>query len=268
MNAVSAIVKEHKNNLYMIGRLSIYELKTAYVGNRLGLVWMILNPLIQVIIYWLVFGLGIRGGAPIQGVSFFVWLICGLIPWFYIGTGITQGSNAIRSRLAIVSKMNFPLSVIPTYVIITQLYTHFILVIVLMTIVSISHGLFAVSIVGLIYFSFTATCFLLALSFITSTLSTIVKDIQYLVQSINRMLFFITPIMWTMSDHTPHFLRVLIEINPFYYIVEGYRKSLLWGDISMIFSLKTLYLWVVTLGMFVLGSILHVRFRKYFVDYL
>lgn len=42
----------------------------------------VLNPLSQIGVYWLVFGLGIRGGAPVHGVPYFVWLVCGLVTWF------------------------------------------------------------------------------------------------------------------------------------------------------------------------------------------
>lgn len=267
MISIATLFKEHKNNIYTISRLSTYELKIAHISKRLGIVWVFLNPLTQIFVYWLVFGLGIRGGAPVHGVPFFVWLICGMIPWFYMGAAISQGSNSIYARIATVSKMNFPLSIVPTISIITQLYTHLVLLMALVVIVIVSHG-WSISIIGLAYFVFSLTCFLIALALVTSTLSTIVRDIHLVVQTASRLLFFLTPVMWTVNDKTPATLREIIELNPLFYVIEGYRSSLLDGDLSLIRSTDTLIFWGITLLLFFVGSIIHVRFRKMFVDYL
>ncbi|MDT3428870.1 teichoic acid transport system permease protein [Paenibacillus forsythiae] len=268
MKSLRIIFKEHIKNLYMIFSLSLYELKIAYVSNRLGLGWMVLNPVIQIAVYWSVFGLGIRGGAPVHGVPFFVWLICGLIPWFYTSGGIIQGSNSVYTKLATASKMNFPLSIIPTLSIISQLYTHLILLVVIGIIIAFSHGLTWMSLPGVAFYCLSLTCFLVGLSFLTSTLSTIVRDVHLLVQTAARMLFFLTPVMWVMNAKTPQLLQDAINLNPIYYIINGYRSSLLYGNLNMIWSLHTLYFWGITLVLFLIGGMLHIRLRRQFVDYL
>lgn len=268
MKSLLIIGKEHTNNIYLLIRLSFYEMKIAYFNNHLGILWMIINPLLQIFVYWMVFGLGIRGGASVEGVPYFIWLICALIPWFYAGAGITQGSNAIYQRLGTVSKMKFPLSIIPTVAVVKQMYTHFILLILLVIVVWSNRGITALSLAGVAYFVICLTVFLIALSFITSTLATIVRDVQMVVQATVRMLFFLTPIMWTMSIHTPNMLKKAVESIPLYYIVNGYRSALLWGDVGSITSNYTLVFWGIVLVMLLIGSVLHVRFRKLFVDYL
>jgi teichoic acid transport system permease protein len=268
MKALLLVLKEHYYNKYMINRLALYELKNSYTGTFLGTIWLLLNPLIQISVYWLVFGLGIRGGAPVNGVPFFVWLICGLIPWFFINTAITKGSNAIYSRLGTISKMNFPLSIVPTLVVFAQLYSHMILLIILFIVVIAYTGLVNISIIGLVFFVILTTFFLIALSFVTSTVSTMVRDIHILIQSIVRMLFFLTPILWTPSEDLPLFFKVIIQLNPFYYVVEGYRAALLWGDMSIVFSTQALYFYNFTVVLLFLGTALHVKFRKQFVDYI
>ncbi|MCU5688563.1 MULTISPECIES: ABC transporter permease [Bacillus] len=268
MKAIRNIVQEQLENIYLMTRLSVYELKQAHAGSALGIVWVFLNPLTQIFVYWLVFGLGIRGGKPVEGVPFFVWMICGIIPWFFINSSILQGSNSIYAKLNTVSKMNFPLSVIPTYIIIAQLYTHVILLAVLSLIVAVTKGLSFLGIIGVIYCLLSAFFFLVSLAFITSTLSTILRDIHLFIQSITRMLFYLTPVLWKPSENMEWIFVFLMKINPFYYIVEGYRSSLLHGDVSFIWSLYTLYFWTIAITLFVIGSTLHIRFRKQFVDYL
>ncbi|MGG0485179.1 ABC transporter permease [Priestia aryabhattai] len=268
MKSIRIILKEQIQNIYMIGRLSAYELKKSYAGNVLGSFWLILNPLFQIGIYWLVFGLGVRGGRSVDGIPFFVWLIGGLVPWFFISASILQGSNSVYARLNSVAKMNFPLSVIPTYVIVAQVYTHLILVGMLLIIVSISQGFHDINIISLVYFMLSAFCFLLSLSYITSTLSTMARDIHLLVQTATRMLFYITPILWLPSENTPSILKEVFSINPFYYLVEGYRESLLKGGWDLIFSPYTIVFWIIILMLLMFGSVIHVKFRKQFVDYL
>lgn len=268
MKSIKIVMQEQIRNMYMIGRLSGYELKKSYAGNLLGSFWIILNPLFQIGVYWIVFGLGVRGGRDVEGIPFFIWLICGLIPWFFMSASILQGSNSVYARLNSVSKMNFPLSVIPTYVIVSQVYTHLILMGMLLVIVVVSQGFSHLNVISLLYFMLSSFVFLLSLSFITSTLSTMVRDIHLLIQTATRMLFYITPILWIPSDNTPQLLKEVFAMNPFYYLVEGYRDALLTGGWGLITSPYTIVFWLIICGLFVFGSAIHVKFRKQFVDYL
>ena len=83
MNSMVMVLKEQVNSLYLIKRLSIYQVKSTNNNNYLGLIWEVLNPLIQMSIYWFVFGVGIRGGAGVAEVPFVYWLMSGLAVWFY-----------------------------------------------------------------------------------------------------------------------------------------------------------------------------------------
>ncbi|MET3685150.1 teichoic acid transport system permease protein [Priestia megaterium] len=268
MKSIKVVLQEQFQNIYMIGRLSAYELKKSYADNVLGSFWIILNPLFQISVYWIVFGLGIRGGRDVAGTPFFIWLICGLVPWFFISASILQGSNSVYARLNSVSKMNFPLSVIPTYVVMAQMYTHLILVAILLIIVMISQGFSHINIISLVYFMLSSFCFLISLSFVTSTLSTMVRDIHLLIQTATRMLFYITPILWIPSENMPELLKQAFSLNPFYYIVEGYREALLTGGWGLLASPYTLAFWFIIFVLLLFGSIIHVKFRKQFVDYL
>ncbi|WIG21841.1 ABC transporter permease [Bacillus anthracis] len=268
MKSIKTILSEQLQYAYLIRRLSMYELKKTYIANMLGIVWVFLNPIIQIGVYWIIFGLGIRGGAPVNGVPYFVWMISGLVPWFYISSAIIQGSNSIYARLSGVSKMNFPLSIIPSYVILSRLYTHLILTILLTVIVIVNQGISSVHFLVLIYGMLSLTIFLIALSFITSTLSTIVRDVHLLIQSVTRMLFFITPILWEPKENMPQLFLSLMKLNPFYYVIELYREALVYDSTSILFSAYTLYFWGIIIFMFTVGSMLHVRFRRQFIDYL
>src|SRR5699024_4647647 len=99
-------------------------------SNYLGIAWELLNPAIQLVIYWFVFST-IRNRDPIeiagQEVPFFSWLIGAFFLWTFCSQSIIEGSKSIYSRLKMLSKMNFPMSIIPSFVIFSKLYIHLIL---------------------------------------------------------------------------------------------------------------------------------------------
>ncbi|WP_129690868.1 ABC transporter permease [Gottfriedia acidiceleris] len=267
MNSIKTVLQEHAKNLSLIFRLASYETRKEYADSQLGVIWVFLNPIFQIAVYWVTFGTGIRGGAPVHGIPFLIWMLCGIIPWFFISAAIMQGSSSIFNRIGTVSKMNFPLSIIPSYVVLSRFNTHIFMMLILIVGVIVNRGVEQMNIFALIYFMLTGLLFNIALSLLTSTLSTMVRDVHLLIQSFTRMLLYLTPILWEPSGSS-NLLNTLMKLNPFYYIVEGYRGALLYGHSDIIFSKYTFYFWGVLLFFFIIGSVFHVKFRKQFVDFL
>lgn len=269
MIALVTIFKEQFQNRKLIAALVKYELKTKYAGSTLGTVWLFLDPIIRISVFWFAFGLGIRGGGPVGDIPFIVWMQAGMIPWFYISATISQGATSIASKLSLASKMDFPLSIIPVYKILALLQTHFIilsLVFVLMFVYRISFEGF--SPLTLIYYIFSSTMFAFALSFVTSTLVSIVSDAKQVISHIVRLIFFMTPIMWTTERVSHRWFHIVLNANPIYYLIRGYRDSFLYSNVNTINWGSTLYFWSVTLCLMLIGARFHLRFRKDFIDYI
>lgn len=276
IKSLITIVREQIHSFYLILRLSAFELKSAHTNNYLGRLWEILNPVIQLAIYWLVFGIGVRGGQQITmengiHVPFFIWMVTGMIVWFFVNPAISKSSKSIYSRLQLISKMSFPMSAIPSFVIMANFYTHLMLVALVIIVLQFTDFKLSVYYIQLPYFMLATLIFLLALALITSTLSTIIRDVQQIVQSILRMVLYITPLIW----HTDQLvlkgvdITFLLKLNPLYYLVEGYRASLLGTTWYMMeYAPYTLYFWSLILVMLLIGSALHLKFRNRFVDFL
>lgn len=268
MTSLFQIIKENISNLYLIIRLSIFELKSSNNNNYLGMLWEIINPTILIAIYWFVFGYGIRGGNSVDGVEYFPWMVSGMSVWFFISHALMQGSKSVYSRINIISKMNFPMSVIPTYVITSYFYNHVTLLGIIMIILSLYGYTPSIYTLQLIYFMFANLILLVAISLITSTLSTIIRDVQMFVQAMVRILLYLTPILWS-NENLSNLVITLMKINPIYYIVEGYRSSLLGTNWYIIdHTGYTLFFWLLVFLLLLIGSVLHVKFRKHFVDFL
>jgi teichoic acid transport system permease protein len=251
--------------MYLIGRLSLFELKSANNNNYLGMLWELINPTIQLAIYWFVFGFGIRGGEDVNGIPFVYWLLSGMSVWFFVNQSLLEGSKSIYTRINFISKMSFPMSVIPTYVIMSKFYSHLMLVGLITIVLQFTGFIITPYFIQLPYFMFGTLMLLLSVSLITSTLATIVRDVQMVVTSIVRMLLYLTPLLWVPTG----FIKKLMMFNPFYYLVEGYRASLLGTSWYMIENVElTLYFWGLVLLLLMIGSALHVKFRNHFVDYM
>src|SRR5690625_457818 len=112
MKSAIMVIKEQIDTFYLIRRLSLYELKIINSSIHLGMAWELINPVIQILIYWFVFG-SIRQRADIEiangeEVPFILWLVTAFIVWIFFYQSTIQGSKAIYTRLRMLSKMNFP----------------------------------------------------------------------------------------------------------------------------------------------------------------
>ncbi|WAA12128.1 ABC transporter permease [Fervidibacillus halotolerans] len=266
MHSIGQILKEQILYFHLIRRLSLFEIKSKNNSNYLGVSWEIINPLIQVGIYWFVFGYGIRGGQDVGGIPFFQWMLAGIIVWFFANPSILEGSKAIYKRKTIISKMNFPMSVIPSFVIFSKLYPHLGLLAIAIVTFQFSGYPITIYYLQIPYFLFSTVILLFSITLITSTLTTIIRDIQNLIAAFMRMLIYLTPILWV-TRSLPDFVQMVMKANPLYYLVEGYRAAF-FGQSWYLFEHweYTLYFWALVFILLWIGSKLHLKFRSHFVE--
>lgn len=268
MKSLWTVLKEQWDHLYLIQRLALYEVKINNNNNYLGLLWELINPGIQLAIYWFVFGYAIRRGEPVEGVPFFHWLFAGMLIWFFVYPSLLQGSKSIYTRIKMIAKMSFPTSVIPSYVMVSKLYPHFLLLAIAIVIFQFSGSPISIYYLQLPYFLFATVALVFAINLITSTLATIIRDVQMVVQAVLRMLIYVSPILWV-SFSLPDFVQNIMRINPLFYVIEGYRAAFFYHEWYFIEKWEyTLYFWLVIFVLLWLGSMLHMRFRKQLIDYL
>ena len=275
MKALLRVLKEQFLSLPLIIRLAAYETKSKYQMNYLGVLWQFLNPLIQMLAYWFVFGIGIRKSSEVVTgvgeVPFIIWMLAGLIPWFFISPTILDGSNSVYKRINMVAKMNFPISSLPSVAIAANLFSYFVMM-AIYVIVLLAFGIYPnLQWLEYIYYLFCMIVFMFAFSLFNSTISVLVRDYQFLLQSATRLMFFLLPIFWDIStqlgDKHPALLNV-IKLNPLFYIIDGFRNSFFDGSWFFEDITYTLYFWAFTLLLLTVGSVLHMKFRDRFVDFL
>ena len=105
----------------------------------------------------------------------------------------------------------------------------------------------------------------LGLSWLTSALTVFVKDVQQMVMILLQLGFFLCPIFWT-PDMFDEPYRTLLKLNPLYYIIEGYRASVLYRTWVTNSPSSTLYFWVVSSVIVVIGMLVFKQLRRHFAD--
>lgn len=264
MKALYVVLKEHINNLYLIKRLAEFQIRIANKNNYLGMMWELINPAMQIFIYWFVFGLAMRSNRIMEGVPFIYWLIVGISMWFFVNQGVLEGTKSITSKYNHVAKMNFPLSIIPSYVVFSKFYGHIFLLLIVMGICFTGGYKPSIYTLQLFLYLFYALILTNVLALVTSTLGVIVRDTQLVMQALMRMVFFISSILYLPKNEV---VMTVMKFNPIYFLAEGYRAAILHHEWFFITHWHlTIYNIIVVLILFVLGSILHVSYRDKFSD--
>lgn len=263
-----AIIKEQTSSFYLILKLASFQIKSDNKNNLLGIMWEFLNPLIQIMMYWFVFGLGVRGNAEVNGVPFVYWMLSGIVMWFFVNAAILEGTRSIYQKYQTVAKMNFPLSALPGYVVMSKFYIHMVMICLILLIFWFGGYLPSIYYLQLFYFMFFTYLFSLAVALLASTLAAIVRDVHLLVQSALRVLFFVSPILW-LPNLLPETIQKLIQLNPFYYFANGYRASLLYDEWYIVTHWElTIYNILLVVILLIIGSSIHYKMRDRFADYV
>lgn len=263
--SIHYVLSENIKNIYRIFAISKYELVSEIRDSKLGIFWNFANPIIQILTYWFVFGVILERG-NIDGIPYISWMLGGMIVWFFISPCITNGCKAIHSKVSIITKMKFPVSILPTTVTLKEFINHLILLFVVMILLTVQGYGPSVSWFGLLYYAFCAVVLGTSLAMTLSVLNMLARDTRKLVLASMRLLLYMTPILWTIPPSLPNSVKFILEINPIYYIVQGYRDCFFYSGEFITNISAGLTFWVITVVLFVIGSMMMYRFRYKFID--
>lgn len=252
-------------------RRLLYELtkkdfQVRYLGSYLGICWAFIQPTITILIFWFVFEVGFKSQA-VQDAPFILWLLCGMLPWFYISDSIASATNAIVENAFLVKKIVFQVSLLPLVKVITALVVHVFFLGVLFGIFWFYGYSFNVYMLQIFYYVFAASILACGFGYITAALIVFLRDIGQFVGMVLQFVFWLTPIFWA-PEMLPVQYRFVFKLNPVYYIVSGYRESLLYGHGFWENLNGTIYFWVVAVVVFGVGISVFKKLRPHFADVL
>ena len=257
------------HNRRMIFSLARNDFKTKYAGSYLGIVWAFVQPVVTVLVYWFVFQVGLKSPGP-NDFPFVLWMIAGLVPWFFFSDVLNAGTNALIEYSYLVKKVVFKISILPIVKVISALFVHLFFIAFSVFLFAVMGKLPPVHIIQIVYYSMALICLVVALSYLTCSIMPFFRDFSQIINVILNIGMWATPILWdkTTIPNIPGWLDNILKLNPLYYIVQGYRDSFMNGVWFFEHPWHTLYFWVFVLVIGLVGSKVFKRLRVHFSDVL
>ena len=263
-----SFLKELLGNRKLILNLAKNDFKTKYAGSYLGIIWAFIQPVITVLVYWFVFEIGLRQTGN-SDVPFVLWLIAGLVPWFFFSDALNGGTNSLLEYNYLVKKVVFKISVLPIVKILSAFFVNVFFILFTMVIYACYGKYPDLYYLQIIYYIICVFMLVLGLSYLTSAVVIFFRDLTQIINIILQIGVWMTPIMWNIDTMgLSSKITFILKLNPMFYVVQGYRDVLInkiwfWEHGTM-----TIYFWSFTLISFILGAIVFKRLKIHFADVL
>lgn len=259
-------LKELFSKRNVIWELTKRDFKSKYLGSYLGMLWAFAHPTVYIVILWFVFQVGFKS-MPVANFPFVLWLMVGIIPWFFFSDCLASATNSVLENSFLVKKMAFSIGMLPLIKILSALIIHLFFILVIFLLFLLYRLPITVHSIQVFYYLFATIALLTGLSWLTSALVIFLRDVGQLVAMALQFAFWVTPIFWSAKTLPSKYLN-LIKLNPVFYLTEGYRESFVYKVWFWEHWQQTLYFWGVTGSILVLGAVVFRRLRPHFADVL
>ncbi len=213
----------------LLGYLAWRDITVRYKQTLLGGLWAILQPLIGMVVFGLMFQRVVSIGDV--GSPYPLFVFTGLTLWTFFSNGVTLASNSLVGSEQMIRRIYFPRILVPLGQILALLFDLAISLLCLGVLMAYYHWPLTLRVLWLPVFLF-GTCLATAgFGFILSALNVQYRDVKYAVPFFTQMLLFLTPVLYPI-DHVPGKLRFLLSANPMAGMVEGFRYSLLGSPVT------------------------------------
>lgn len=220
---VAIKIRELWHSRELLYFLTLRDIKIRYKQTALGIGWAVLQPLLTMLIFTVIFGRIAK--MPSDGVSYPVFALSGLVPWTFFAYGLTQASNSMVASANMVKKVYFPRLTIPLSTVLSglvDLVFAFLLLLVLMFIKNVTP---TANIIWIPLFVLLAFATSLGVGLWFAALNVRYRDVRYLVPFIVQFWMYATPIAYPSSVLKSEW-RIVFALNPMTGVVEGFRWAL------------------------------------------
>lgn len=257
-------------NRRLVASLAKNDFKTKYAGSYLGIIWAFIQPIVTILVYWFVFSVGFRAGR-MSDYPYVLYIVVGLVPWFFFSDALNGGTNALREYQYLVKKVMFQIDILPVVKVGSALFVHFFFILFAMILCA-CYGYFpGFAAIQILYYVLCNAVLVTGLVYFTSAVVVFFQDLgQFINVFVLQVGIWVTPIMWVADQMlSPLWLRIF-RLNPVYYIVSGFRDSLLarqwfWQGDRLLW---TIYFWCLCFLIYGFGVRIYKRLREHFADIL
>ncbi len=266
MTIVMNFLKEVFNSNSLALKLAKNDFWLKYANAQLGILWAFVQPIVTILVYWFIFQIGFRV-TPLNNVPYILWLMCGLIPWFFFSEALSNAANSLIEYSYLVKKVVFKISILPSIKIMASLFVHLFFLTFLLYVFFLYGYEPTLYILQLPYYLLCMCFLLLGISYITASCIVFFRDLSQIITIVLQFGVWLTPVLWQTEIFPEKYVKYL-KLNPLYYIIEGYRDSLFnevwfWDKPNL-----SLYFWGLSISIFLIGIVFYKKLKPHFADVL
>jgi lipopolysaccharide transport system permease protein len=208
---------------YLVGA----ELKRTHADTAAGTLWWILDPILQMGVYWVLVAVIFQRTTP----DILLFLFVGILPWKWFATTLAETSTCITSRQGLVRQLQFPKIVLPAAATVagTVSFVFGFVALALLYVIypgRLSHWVLALPVIAAVQFVFT-----LALGILLAALNTFFRDVQNVLRHLTRLWMYLSPVLYSLNQlEGQDTAKRVLGLNPMAWILEAYRRALYGTD--------------------------------------
>ncbi len=248
----------------LIGLLVVRELKVRYKRSVFGLLWTMLNPLLLMTVYAIVFS----SIMPSPQHDFAIWLLAGLLPWIFISTAVTQGLTSVLTNQELIRKVRLPQAVFPLSVVASNLVNFTLSLVPLFLVMLVMKHPITPALLFLPVAALLLTLFSSGVTLALASATVFFRDVRHLTEVLLQLLFYLSPVLYDVSQvmggsardawWKELFLREL-ELNPLTWLLPLVRSPVYSGALP---PLQTVLIaTAISVASLVAGFALFIRFE-------
>jgi lipopolysaccharide transport system permease protein len=219
----------------LVRNLVVRDLKVRYKNSVLGVAWSLVNPLLMMVVYTIVFKF-LAGTSDLPNYP--VFILCALLPWNFFSTSVLQATDSIVAAAPLIKKVYFPREVLPISIVLSNLVNFVIALPVLFLLALVTNHPITPYIALLPLIILVEISFILGIALLTATINVFYRDTRHILDVLMLAWIFLTPIFYpittvreqaTVLGITFNMQVWLRRLNPMASIIASYRDILYWG---------------------------------------
>jgi lipopolysaccharide transport system permease protein/teichoic acid transport system permease protein len=199
------------------------DLKRTHADTALGQAWWLLDPILQMLVYYFLFAVIFQRKTE----DFLLFLFAAILPWKWFSTTVNSAMNSIVGRQGLIRQVQFPKIVLPTAATVAETFSFGIGLIALAILFVPYHERLSIWVLTIPLIAVVQLVFSLAVALVLAAANAFYRDVANVMGHLLRLMFYVSPALYALWE-VPTELRPIMVLNPFTTLLTAYR-TVIWG---------------------------------------
>ena len=227
LNTLVTIIRDNWEWRSQIRKLAVFDMLKTARGAALGWAWLFIKPATYIFCFWFALALGLRAGAGADpgAPPYILWLVAGMIPWFFMQDMLGPGVDVLHRYSYLVNKIKFPLSGISTIFVLASMLVELMLMAALFIIYFLCGMSFDIYLLQVPLLLILMFIFWDMASIMFSQLSGISKDFANLMKALSTPFFWLSGVIFDVSKIDVAWIQRILDFNPVTFFINAFRDA-------------------------------------------